>query len=93
MNNSDLYILTFIVTGLWDVVLRIMAENWENLPKIVKTILPFLFNNVAPVMLVETSNPKIIHISNFILKVYSNSSRFLTGFATDAIAIKFLFSS
>ena len=42
MNNSDLYILTFIVTGLWDVVLRIMAENWEKLPKIIKTILPFI---------------------------------------------------
>lgn len=42
MNNSDLYILTFIVTGLWDVVLRIMTENWEGLPKIVKTILPFI---------------------------------------------------
>ncbi len=42
MNNSDLYILTFIVTGLWDVVLRIMTENWESLPKIVKTILPFI---------------------------------------------------
>lgn len=42
MNNSDLYILTFIVTGLWDVVLRIMTENWERLPKIIKTILPFI---------------------------------------------------
>ena len=42
MNNSDLYILTFIVTGLWDVVLRVMTENWENLPKIVKTVLPFI---------------------------------------------------
>lgn len=42
MNNSDLYILTFIVTGLWDVVLRIMTENWEKLPKMVKQILPFI---------------------------------------------------
>ena len=42
MNNSDLYILTFIVTGLWDVVLRIMTENWDSLPKIVKSILPFI---------------------------------------------------
>ena len=42
MNNSDLYILTFIVTGLWDVVLRIMTENWDNLPKIIKSILPFI---------------------------------------------------
>ena len=42
MNNSDLYILTFIVTGLWDVVLRIMTENWENLPIFIKKILPFI---------------------------------------------------
>ena len=42
MNNSDLYILTFIVTGLWDVVLSVMTENWERLPKIIKTIMPFI---------------------------------------------------
>jgi hypothetical protein len=42
MNNSDLYILTFIVTGLWDVVLRVMTENWEKLPTFIKKILPFI---------------------------------------------------
>lgn len=42
MNNSDLYILTFVVTGLWDVVLRVMTENWDSLPKSIKTILPFI---------------------------------------------------
>jgi hypothetical protein len=42
MNNSDLYILTFIATGLWDVVLRVMTENWDKLPKVVKKILPFI---------------------------------------------------
>tara|TARA_B100001564_G_C20335446_1_gene532041 strand:- start:5 stop:493 length:489 start_codon:yes stop_codon:yes gene_type:complete len=42
MNNSDLYILTFVVTGLWDVVLRVMTENWDSLPKSVKTIFPFI---------------------------------------------------
>lgn len=42
MNNSDLYILTFVITGLWDVVLREMTKNWDSLPKSVKTILPFI---------------------------------------------------
>lgn len=37
MNQSNLIILTFIVTGLWDVVLRIMAENYEKLPQYFKT--------------------------------------------------------
>ena len=27
---------------MWDVVLRIMTENWDSLPKIVKSILPFI---------------------------------------------------
>ena len=42
MNKSDLYIITFIVTGLWDVVLRIMTENYEKLPNIIKNYLPFI---------------------------------------------------
>ena len=42
LNNSELYIITFIVTGLWDVVLRIMTENWDQLPPTVKKIFPFI---------------------------------------------------
>lgn len=42
MNNSDLYIITFIVTALWDVVLRIMNENWERMPTIIRHYLPFV---------------------------------------------------
>ena len=42
LNNSELYIITFIVTGLWDVVLRIMTENWDQLPPVVKKIFPFI---------------------------------------------------
>ena len=42
MNNSDLYILTFIITGLWDVVLRFMSLNFDSLPNIIKNILPFI---------------------------------------------------
>ena len=42
MNNSDLYILTFIITGLWDVVLRFMSLNFDSLPNIIKNVLPFI---------------------------------------------------
>ena len=33
MINCEIIILTFIVTGLWDVVLRLMSENYNKLPK------------------------------------------------------------
>lgn len=32
-NNCCLYIWTFVITGLWDVVLRLMSENYDTLPK------------------------------------------------------------
>ena len=32
MDNKTLIILTFIVTGLWDVILRFMSLNYEILP-------------------------------------------------------------
>jgi len=31
--NCNLIILTFIITGLWDVVLRFMSLNYNSLPK------------------------------------------------------------
>ena len=34
--NCWLLILTFIVTGLWDIILRFMSLNYENLPSIYK---------------------------------------------------------
>jgi hypothetical protein len=32
MNNCNIIILTFVITALWDVVLRKMSENYEMLP-------------------------------------------------------------
>lgn len=32
MVNCNIIILTFVITGLWDVVLRKMSENYEMLP-------------------------------------------------------------
>ena len=36
MNNSSLIIYTFIVTALWDIILRFMSVNYNKLPKIIK---------------------------------------------------------
>lgn len=40
--NSNLIILTFIVTALWDVVLRFMSLNFEKIPKIIQYSMPFI---------------------------------------------------
>ena len=42
MNNSSLIIITFIVTALWDVILRFMSLNFHILPGIIKTSMPFI---------------------------------------------------
>ena len=36
LSNCKLIILTFIVTGVWDIVLRLTAENYETLPKFIQ---------------------------------------------------------
>ena len=46
-NWCKLITLTFFVSGLWDVVLRIMSENYYNLPtflqdfKFIKYLIPY----------------------------------------------------
>ena len=32
----ELIILTFFVTGFWDIVLRLMSENYDKLPKFIQ---------------------------------------------------------
>ena len=36
MDICGLIILTFIITSLWDVLLRVMSENYRKLPGIMK---------------------------------------------------------
>ena len=36
MDICGLIILTFIITSLWDVLLRVMSENYSKLPGIMK---------------------------------------------------------
>ena len=40
--NSNLIILTFIVTALWDVALRFMSLNFEKIPEIIQYNMPFI---------------------------------------------------
>ncbi len=42
MNNSTIIILTFIVTGLWDIILRTMSFNFNKIPKVIKKMMPFI---------------------------------------------------
>lgn len=42
MNTSQLIIATFIVTALWDVALRYMSMNLENIPTIIQSTMPFI---------------------------------------------------
>ena len=42
MSDCSLYIATFIVTALWDIVLRYMCENYSALPEVIKNTLPFI---------------------------------------------------
>lgn len=36
MKVCNLIIATFIITALWDVILRIMSENYDHLPKFIQ---------------------------------------------------------
>ena len=36
MSNCKLLIITFIVTAFWDIILRLLSENYEILPKFVQ---------------------------------------------------------
>jgi len=42
MYNCNVIIYTFIITALWDVVLRKLSENYYNLPNIITNNFPFI---------------------------------------------------
>ena len=42
MRLSNLIIATFVVTALWDVVLRYMSLNFETIPFIIQQQMPFI---------------------------------------------------
>ena len=76
MDNKLLIILTFIVTALWDVVLRFMSLNYDKLPKyfqmdFVKDLIPyFKHHTILAAALIAgfvgaTTQPIIISIMPF----------------------------
>ena len=42
MNNCNLYILTFCVTAVWDIILNYITDNYDLLPDIIKKQFPFI---------------------------------------------------
>ena len=42
MRTSELIIITFVVTALWDVLLRYMSLNFEKIPTIIQQRMPFI---------------------------------------------------
>lgn len=42
MRTSELIIITFVVTALWDVLLRYMSLNFEKIPTIIQHRMPFI---------------------------------------------------
>ena len=42
MNYCETILASFIITSQWDVILRFMSLNFEKLPTIIKTMLPFI---------------------------------------------------
>ena len=42
MQTTNLVIATFVVTALWDVLLRYMSLNFEKIPKIIQQRMPFI---------------------------------------------------
>ena len=55
MKDCKLYIVTFVITALWDVVLRIMVENYDKLPKLIKLdfmeyLIPYFQKHTLSVM-------------------------------------------
>jgi hypothetical protein len=44
MNNCNIYILTFTITAIWDVILRYMSENYETLPSWFQNLFSFIYH-------------------------------------------------
>ena len=82
MDNKLLIILTFIVTALWDVVLRFMSLNYDKLPKyfqmdFVKDLIPyFKHHTILAAALIAgfvgaTTQPIIISITPFPKNIFN----------------------
>ena len=84
MDNKLLIILTFVITGLWDVVLRFMSLNYDKLPKyfqmdFVKSLKPYFKHHtlLAAALIAgfvgATTQPIIISIMPFPRNIFNFS--------------------
>ena len=87
MNNSQIIILTFVVTALWDVVLRFMALNFNKVPSVIKNLMPFI-GDLEPYFKIHTllaaaliagfvgatTQPIILYIMKFPQKIPNNTN-------------------
>ena len=100
MDNKTLIILTFIVTGLWDVILRFMSLNYEILPaslqmSFVKDLAPYFEKHtlLAAALIAgfvgATTQPLILMITPF-PKSLSNI-KYLIKFLTVSFIISALY--
>ena len=100
MDNKTLIILTFIVTGLWDVILRFMSLNYEILPaslqmSFVKNLAPYFEKHtlLAAALIAgfvgATTQPLILMITPF-PKSLSNI-KYLIKFLTVSFIISALY--
>ena len=100
MDNKTLIILTFIVTGLWDVILRFMSLNYEILPaslqmSFVKNLTPYFEKHtlLAAALIAgfvgATTQPLILMITPF-PKSLSNI-KYLIKFLTVSFIISALY--
>tara|TARA_Y100000389_G_scaffold150951_1_gene150610 strand:+ start:11122 stop:11577 length:456 start_codon:yes stop_codon:yes gene_type:complete len=94
MNNCSLIIWTFVITALWDVVLRLMSENYNMLPnflqeyKFIKYLIPYFKKHtlLAAALIAGFIGATTQYI---IIKLY----KFPTNLKNIAYIIKFLIIS
>ena len=100
MDNKTLIILTFIVTGLWDVILRFMSLNYEILPaslqmSFVKDLAPYFEKHtlLAAALIAgfvgATTQPLILMITPFPKSL--GNIKYLINFLTVSFIISALY--
>jgi len=100
MDNKTLIILTFIVTGLWDVILRFMSLNYEILPaslqmSFVKNLAPYFEKHtlLAAALIAgfvgATTQPLILMITPFPKSL--GNIKYLINFLTVSFIISALY--
>ena len=89
MNNCYLIILTFVVTALWDVVLRFMSLNFEKIPKFIQRKMPFI-KDLKPYFKLHTLLAAAL-IAGFVGATTQPIILMITPFPKNIMDVKYLF--